>query len=381
MRLIYIYIIILALSSISTNALAQFEKPELINNATFKGFVDGKKIELFTLKNKNGIVTQITNYGGRVVNLWVPDKDGNFEDVVLGYESLDGYLSSNEIYYGALIGRYGNRIAKGKFSLSDKVYTLPTNNNENHLHGGTKGFNDVVWEAEQLDNQSLKLVYLSKDMEEGYPGNLSIEVVYTLTDKNELKIEYTAQTDVTTHVNLTHHSFFNLHGAGKGSINDHVLFINADYFTPVDSDLIPTGEIAPVVNTPMDFTKQTTIGKRVNNDFEQLNFGLGYDHNWVLNKSDNDVSLAARIVEPVSGRLMEVYTNEPGLQFYGGNFLNGSDIGKYGLSYEHRSAFCLETQHFPDTPNNNNFPSTVLHPKEDYYSVCIYKFLTENKIN
>ncbi len=350
---------------------------KLIDESSFKGLVDNNEVKLYTLKNKNGISTQITNYGGRVVNLWVPDKDGEFEDVVLGYETLDGYLKSNEIYYGALIGRYGNRLDKGKFSIGENEYTVATNNNENHLHGGIKGFNNVVWDAKQNDAHSLTLKYTSKNREEGYPGNIVVEVIYNLTDNDELKIEYKAYTDAPTVINLTHHSFFNFHGAGKGSINDHELFIDADYYTPVDKGLIPTGEIAPVKDTPMDFTQATAIGKRVNSDFEQLKFGLGYDHNWVLNPNNEKVRLAARIIEPLSGRSMEVYTNEPGLQFYGGNFLDGKDVGKYGLSYKHRTAFCLETQHFPDSPNHPNFPSTELNPGEEYYSVCIYKFLIE----
>ncbi|MCT4646671.1 MAG: galactose mutarotase [Carboxylicivirga sp.] len=349
-------------------------KYQLIDECTFKGEIDGKEVHLYTLKNKNGIVTQITNYGGRVVNLWTPDREGNYEDIVLGFGSLDGYLKSKEIYFGALIGRYGNRIDKGKFTLEGREYSLATNNNQNHLHGGIKGFNNVVWDAEQIDAYTLKLTYLSKDMEEGYPGNLAVEVLYTLTEQNELKIIYKAHTDSPTVINLTHHSFFNLHGAGKGTINDHLLYINADKYTPVNSGLIPTGEIASVDGTPMDFTKLTAIGDRVNNEFIQLKYGLGYDHNWVLNTDERQDKLAAKIVEPKSGRTIEVYTNEPGLQFYGGNFLNGQNKGKYGLSYEHRSAFCLETQHFPDSPNHPNFPSTILEPGEEYYSICVYKF-------
>lgn len=341
----------------------------------FSKTIDGKEVKLFTLKNANGYVAQITNYGGRVVTLWTPDRNGQFEDIVLGYESIDGYLNSNEIYFGALIGRYGNRIANGKFKLNDMVYTLATNNGENHLHGGVDGFNNVVWDAKLLNQQKLELTYLAKDLEEGYPGNLNVKVIYTLTDANELKIEYWATTDAPTFINLTHHSFFNLHGAGKGSINDHVLYINAEQYTPVDEGLIPTGEFLQVTGTPMDFTKATIIGQRVDEDYRQLKYGLGYDHNWVLNTAGELNKLAAKITEPKSGRSIEVYTNEPGLQFYGGNFLDGSDTGKYGLSYQHRSAFCLETQHFPDSPNHDNFPSTLLNPGEEYHSICIYKFL------
>ncbi len=349
------------------------KQPVLIDAGSFGGLADGKQVELFTLKNSNGVVTQITNFGGRVVSLWVPDKNGNFEDIVTGYETLEGYLNSNEIYYGALIGRYGNRIAKGQFVLHDTVYALVQNNDENHLHGGTKGFNDVVWDA-LPGEQTLVLTYKSPHMEEGYPGNLNVKVQYQLTDENELKIEYWATTDRPTPVNLTHHSFFNLKGDGNGTINDHVLQINADFYTPVDEGLIPIGEISPVEGTPMDFRAPTAIGERVDEDFEQLKYGLGYDHNWVLFPAESGINFAARVVEPVSGRTMEVYTNEPGLQFYGGNFLDGSDTGKNGKVYEHRTSFCLETQHFPDSPNQPDFPSTILEPGEEYYSVCVYKF-------
>ena len=320
------------------------------------------------------MVAQITNFGGRVVSLWVPDKNGNFDDIVTGYTTLDGYLNSSEIYYGALIGRYGNRIAKGQFTLNDTVYSLVQNNGENHLHGGTKGFNDVVWKASQPDGQTLVLTYTSPHMEEGYPGNLDVKVQYQLTNENELKIEYWATTDRPTPVNLTHHSFFNLKGDGNATINDHLLQINADFYTPVDDGLIPTGEISSVEGTPMDFRAPTVIGERVDADFDQLKYGGGYDHNWVLVPSETRLNFAARVVEPASGRTMEVYTNEPGLQFYGGNFLDGSDTGKYGKPYEFRTSFCLETQHFPDSPNQPEFPSTILEPGEEYYSVCVYKF-------
>jgi aldose 1-epimerase len=323
------------------------------------------------------LVAQVTNYGGRIISLWTPDKDGNFDDIVIGYNTLDGYLNSNEIYYGALIGRYGNRIAKGQFTLNDSVYTLAQNNGENHLHGGENGFNNKVWEARQLDEQTLELKYLSKDGEEGYPGNLDVTVSYQLTNDNELEIEYWAKTDKPTPVNLTQHSFFNLAGAGSGNVKDHILQINAAYYTPVDSGLIPTGEIAPVEGTPMDFRTPTAIGARENDNFEQLIFGKGYDHNWVLNKAEDDLNFAAKVLEPTTGRTLEVYTNEPGLQFYGGNFLDGSDTGKNGKVYSHRSAFCLETQHFPDSPNHPDFPSTILQPGDEYYSICVYKFGVE----
>jgi aldose 1-epimerase len=372
---------ILSIMVLTTLLISCGKTPEpqlpLIDATTFGGELDGKKVELFTLKNATGVVTQITNYGGRVVNLFVPDKDGNFEDIVLGYSSLNGYLGSNEIYYGTLIGRYGNRIANGKFMLNDSVYTLATNNGPNHLHGGIKGFNNVVWDAVQQDDRTLLLSYLSVDGEEGYPGNLQVNVTYELTDDNELKIQYWATTDKPTHVNLTHHSFFNLKGAGNGEVNDHQLMLNADYYTPVDEGLIPTGEITPVQGTPFDFRSLTVIGERIEQDDQQLVYGLGYDHNWVLNAASEGLTLAAKVVEPASRRKMEVYTNEPAIQFYGGNFLNGSDIGKYGKTYAYRGAFCLETQHYPDSPNQPAFPSTLLNPGEEYYSVCVYKFGVE----
>ncbi|MBN2773025.1 MAG: galactose mutarotase [Prolixibacteraceae bacterium] len=350
------------------------DTPELLNTVDFQKTVDGKQTDLFTLKNENGMIAQITNYGGKIVDLWVPDKNGNLGDVVTGYNNIDEYLASGEIYFGALIGRYGNRIGNASFQLNDTEYKLAANNGPNSLHGGVKGFNAVVWDAAQPDNQTLILTYLSPDMEEGFPGNLNVNVQYTLTNNNELKIEYWATTDKPTPVNLTSHSFFNLKGEGNGTINDHLLQINADLYTPVDAGLIPYGDLVAVEGTPMDFRELTAIGARVNEDFEQLKFGSGYDHNYVINKAESGLILAARVVEPVSGRTMDVYTNEPGIQFYGGNFLNGNETGKSGKPYNFRDAFCLETQHFPDSPNKENFPSTILNPGQEYYSVCIYKF-------
>ena len=369
--------VILLLAGMLFSCSKQPAQPVLIDSQNFSGTVDGKELALFTLKNSNGVVTQITNYGGRVVNLWVPDKDGNFGDVVLGDNSYDEYLNAYTSNFGALIGRYGNRIAKGQFTLNDTVYQLAINNGVNHLHGGLKGYQAVMWDASQLDGQTLELSYLSEDMEEGYPGNLQMKVLYTLTDENELKIEYWAETDKATPVNLTNHSYFNLAGEGSETILDHVMQINADYYTPVDDGLIPLGEIAPVENTPMDFREPMAIGLHVNDDFEQLKIGNGYDHNWVLNEDSNELTFAAKAVEPVSGRVLEVYTNEPGIQFYIGNFLTGDDIGKQGKPYNFRSAFCLETQHYPDSPNQENFPSTILEPGDEYYSICIYKFGVE----
>lgn len=355
----------------------ELRQPILLDKTNFSKQLNDKEIKLFTLKNNKGAVTEITNYGGKVVSLWVADKIGNYDDIVLGYPTIDGFLTAKEKYFGALIGRYGNRISEGKFTLDSIEYKLAINNGINHLHGGNIGYDAVVWDANQIDEQNLELSYLSKDMEEGYPGNLQIKVLYQLTDENELKIEYWATTDAPTVVNLTHHSFFNFHGAGNGTINDHFLQINASRYTPIDDDLIPTGELVRVDGTPFDFRKPTAIGERINEESEQMTYGYGYDHNFVLDQSAEGPTLAARVKESVSGRIMEVYTNEPGLQFYGGNFLDGSIIGKNEKPYDYRSAFCLETQHFPDSPNKPNFPSTRLNPGEDYYSVCIYKFLIE----
>jgi aldose 1-epimerase len=345
-----------------------------ISDAAFDKNIDGKQVKLYHLKGKGNLQVAITNYGGKIVSLLAPDKQGQLADVELGYDNIDQYVSTKERYYGGIVGRYGNRIAKGKFKIDGKEYTLATNNGVNHLHGGKKGFNDVVWDAEQPNDHTLKLHYLSKDGEEGYPGNLDITLTYELTDSNEVKIDYAATTDKATVVNLTNHSFFNLHGAGNGDINDHIMYINADKFTPVDSTLIPKGKLDAVKGTPMDFTTPTKIGERVDADFEQLAFGKGYDHNYVLNKTGKELSLAATVQEPVSGRFLEVWTTEPGVQFYGGNFLDGTDKGKEGKTYAHRGAFCLETQHFPDSPNQPSFPSVLLKPGETYTSTCVYKF-------
>lgn len=348
-----------------------------IDKKNFEKIVDGKPVSLYVLENEQGTVAEITNYGGKVVSLWLPDKSGNYEDVVLGHENIDDFLNAKEKYFGALIGRYGNRIAHGKFTLDGMEYTLATNNGANSLHGGNKGFDAVVWDAKQVDAQTLELTYLSKNGEEGYPGNLSVRVSYQLTDENELKIEYWATTDQSTVVNLTHHSFFNLHGAGNGTINDHLLQIHAAHYTPVDAGLIPTGEIATVEGTPFDFQESKPIGVELEIKNQQLDYGMGYDHNFVLKQNGEGLNYAAKVVEPISGRVMEVYTNEPGMQFYGGNFLDGSIVGKEDKAYEFRTAFCLETQHFPDSPNQPNFPSTRLDPGEEYYSICVYRFLVE----
>jgi len=347
----------------------------LIDPVAFQGEQDGKKVELFTLKNANGMVAQITNFGGRVVTLWAADKNGKFEDVVLGYPTFKAYQEASESYFGTLIGRYGNRIGNAQFILNDSLYKLAANNGPNSLHGGIKGYNDVVWDAVQNDESTLFLSYLSPDGEEGFPGNLQVNVTYELTNDNELKVEYKATTDKSTPVNLTQHSYFNLKGAGNGDILDHVLQINAAFYTPADSTLIPTGELAPVDGTPLDFRTPVAIGARINEDHPQLKTGKGYDHNWVLaTPSDTALTFAARVSEPASGRTMEVYTNEPGVQFYCGNFMTGKEVGKNNKVYPFRGGFCLETQHFPDSPNKPQFPSVILNPGQEYYSVCVYKF-------
>lgn len=327
--------------------------------------------ELYTLTNKNGMEVSITNYGGRVVTLKAPDRAGRMADVVLGFDNLDGYLRQNP-FFGALVGRYGNRIAKGKFTLDGREYTLARNNGENALHGGLRGFDKVYWEP-RVEGNRLLLHYLSKDGEEGYPGNLDTTVSYTLTDANELRIDYAATTDKDTVVNLTNHSYFNLAGQGEGDILSHRMMIDADRFTPVDAGLIPTGELRPVDKTPFDFRQPVEIGARINDADEQLTFGKGYDHNFVLNGHVGTLRLAARATEPKSGRVMEVLTTEPGLQFYTGNFLDGSITGK-GKVYKHRYGFCLETQHFPDSPNKPQFPSVVLKPGQKYHTTTVYRF-------
>ncbi len=350
---------------------------QLMDNQNFSKTIDGKEVSLFTLKNKNGLVSQITNFGGRVVSLWVPDKNGTFADVSIGYNNIDAYINNTETFYGALIGRYGNRICKGQFVIEEDTFKLDINDGENSLHGGSMGFHKQIWDAKQLAENKLELTYKSVDGEQGYPGNVDIKVVYELTDADELKIEYFATTDKPTHINLTNHTYFNLAGEASGTINDHLLMINAEGYTPVDAGLIPTGEIASVEGTPFDFRTPTAIGSRVNEENEQLKMGGGYDHNWVLKKDSVEVSLAATLKDPVSGRTLEVLTSEPGIQFYGGNFINGKFDGKYGKKLNFREALCLETQHFPDTPNQENFPTTLVNPGDEYHSICIYKFKAE----
>jgi aldose 1-epimerase len=348
-----------------------------IDKAPFGKLPDGQPVEIYTLKNNAGMSISIMTYGAAIVNWTAPDKNGKYEDIVLGCDSIGGYLKGVP-YFGAVVGRYGNRIAKGKFSLDGKTYTLATNNGANHLHGGVKGFDKVNWTATpiQQEEPALKLTYTSKDGDEGYPGNLSIEVIYTLQKDNSVKIDYSATTDKATVVNLTNHAYFNLAGDGK-SILDHEITLNADKFLPVDKGLIPTGELKAVKGTPFDFTKPFKIGARINDTLNtQIKFGGGYDHAWVLNQSTDSVklNLAATVTEPISGRIMEVLTTEPAIQFYTGNFLDGTINGKKSIKYAKRSALCLETEHYPDSPNQSKFPTTVLKPNEKYRTTTVYKF-------
>lgn len=341
----------------------------------FVSEVEGKPTALYVLKNKNGAEACITNYGGRLVSVMVPDKNGKMTDVVLGYDNIGQYVQSDG-NYGALIGRYGNRINQGKFTLDDIEYTLPQNNGAHCLHGGPQGYHARMWDAKQLNDQALELTYLSKDGEAGFPGNLDIKVTYTLTDDNAVGIKYEATTDKKTVVNLTNHSYFNLSGVPGSDVLDQLVMINADNYTPVDSTLIPVG-ISPVDGTPLDLRTPVVIGKQINDPFQQLQFGRGYDLNWVLNTNGDKNVLAAKAYSPTSGIALEVYTNEPGIQFYTGNFMDGKDTGKHGVLYPHRGALCLETQHYPDSPNHPDFPSVVLNPGEKYLSECIYKFTVE----
>ena len=346
-----------------------------LNADSFKTEIDGKQVGLYTLKNKNNAEAIFTNYGGRLVSLIMPNKDGKMVDVVVGFKSVADYENSTEPYFGATIGRYGNRIAKGKFSLDGTTYSLATNNGQNTLHGGKKGYQYVVWDAKQPNEQTLELHYLSKDGEENFPGNLDVKVTYTLTDDNELKMDYEATTDKKTVVNLTNHAFFNLNGEGSGTILDHMVTIYGDKYIPVDSTLIPKGTIDAVAGTPFDFTKPETIGKRIEEVNEQLTFGKGYDHNYVLDKTPAaGMYHAATVKGDKSGIVMDVYTQEPGLQFYSGNFMQSKNTFKGGSKDDFRTAFAMETQHFPDSPNQPTFPSTELKPGEVYKTSSIYKF-------
>ncbi|HVO72673.1 MAG TPA: aldose epimerase family protein [Ignavibacteriaceae bacterium] len=370
---ICILLYLILFSQANSNAQTKIEK------RLFGTLPDGREVYAYTLKNSSGMKAEIIQFGAIVRTLSVPDRNGKFSDIVLGYDDLKSYENQNA-YFGSIVGRYGNRIAKGKFTLDGKDYQLTVNSPPNHLHGGVAGFSKVLWNAQPVDNPenpALKLTYVSKDGEEGYPGTVTITVTYTLTKDNELRIDYKGTTDKTTIFNPTHHSYFNLTGDPTNTILDHELMINADTFTPVDANLIPTGELKKVEGNPFDFRKPEKIGARINEKDEQLRFGRGYDHNWVLNGYNKSVRLSATVYDPKSGRYMEVLTDQPGLQFYSGNFLDGSAKGKNGISYGHRTGLCLEAQVFPDSPNKKNFPSAVLKPGETYHQTTIYKFSTK----
>ena len=365
-------LLVLLLASCALVAQAQ----ATVTKESFGKTAEGENVDLYTLRNAHGVEAKITNYGGIVTSLKVPDRSGKFDDVVLGFNDLDSYLKGHP-YFGAIIGRYGNRIAKGRFTLNGVEYKLAVNNGENHLHGGIKAFDKVVWtgkESKTPAGPALTLTYLSKDGEEGYPGNLNVTVVYTLTNNDELRIDYTATTDKDTVTNLTHHSYFNLAGEGNGDILNHRVMINATRFVPTDAGSIPTGELRNVAGTPFDFRKMFAIGARINQDEEQLKLGNGYDHTWIINGRPGALRLAAQAFEPTSGRRMQVWTTEPGMQFYTGNFLDGTLTGKSGKIYQRRYGFCFETQHYPDSPNHPSFPTTTLKKGATYRSTTIYKF-------
>jgi aldose 1-epimerase len=356
-------------------SMAKDASGSAISRAPFGNTSGGIAVELYTLRNGQGMEAKIATYGGIVTHLTAPDRKGQYSDIVLGYDKVDDYIKGSP-YFGALIGRYGNRIAKGQFTLNGTKYQLAVNNGPNSLHGGNVGFDKVVWKVAKSEVVSqgpqLTLTYVSKDGEEGYPGNLQVTALYTLTEDNALRVDYTATTDKDTVVNLTQHSYFNLRG--EGDILGHQVQINADRFTPVDSTLIPTGELKPVTGTPFDFRKSTAIGARIEGSEEQLKFGKGYDHNWVVNKTAGALAIVATVYEPQTGRVLEVSSTEPGLQFYSGNFLDGSNVGKGGRVYKFRTGFCMEPQHFPDSPNQPGFPSTVLKPGQTYKNTIVYKF-------
>lgn len=352
---------------------------QIINEADFKGTFKGKETALYTLKNKNGLVAQVTNFGAKIVSLFVPDRDGNFVDVVQGYNTIEEWIKGNA-YFGATCGRVANRIAKGKFTIDGVEYQLPINNGPNSLHGGPEGFSNQMYEADGVietdGQQSVSMKYVSVDGEEGYPGTVTFTITFSLNDDNEFRLDYHATTDKATHVNIASHSFFNLEGEACQQIDDHIIMINANSFTPTDETNVPTGEILPVEGTPFDFREPKVVGKDIDADDEQIKYGVGYDHNFVLDKPLNEMGLAAVYTEPKSGRVMEVYTTQPGVQFYSNNWMDGTDKGKSGIGYEKRSSLCLETQHFADSANKPNFPTTLLKPGEDYKHTCIHKFAT-----
>ena len=376
----HLFVLLLFVVSAALAQEAAMAKGKLqVRKETFGKTADGKPVDLYTLTNSNGLEVRAMTYGGIIVSIRVPDRKGKLADVVLGHDNFDGYLV-NPPYFGAIVGRYANRIANGTFTLDGVKYTLPKNDGQNTLHGGLIGFNKVIWEAKEFKNAKgvgVAFNYLSKDGEEGFPGNLKVKVSYTLTNENQLIIDYEATTDKATPLNLTQHTYFNLAGEGNGDILGHEVMLNADRFTPAEKTLIPTGEIRPVKETPLDFTTPTTIGSRINDNYEQLVIGHGYDHNFVIKRKDNSITLAARAREPNSGRVLEVYTTEPAVQLYSGNFLDGTLVGKQGHAYKKRDGFCLETQHFPDSPNHPDFPSTILRPGTTFRSQTVFKFSAE----
>ncbi|HAO77634.1 MAG TPA: galactose-1-epimerase [Verrucomicrobia subdivision 3 bacterium] len=370
---------LLAVSLVGCATMSSSNKSSTITKADFGKTSEGQAVEIYTLHNSKGAEARIMTYGGIVQSLSMPDKNGKFADVVLGFDNLQGYIDKTP-YFGALIGRYGNRIGGAKFTLEGNTYTLATNNGPNTLHGGLKGFDKVVWTAKPsvgIRGPQLVLAYFSKDGEEGFPGNLEVTAIYTLTEDNELKLEFAATTDRPTVVNLTHHSYFNLAGQGNGDILGHIVYINSDKTTPVDSGLITTGEFKSVDGTPFDFRKPTAIGARINDPDPVLQYGPGYDHNWVVNKPLGQFGLQARVEEPASGRVMEVWSDEPGLQFYAGNFLDGTLKGKGGVAYQIHTGFAMEPQHYPDSPNKPNFPSVELKPGQTFHNTIVYKFSAE----
>ena len=367
-------LIVMALATTLMASCVKNDAPALFPKENFETTVDGKEVSLYTLK-AGDITMQVTNFGGRVVALWTPDRDGKLEDIVLGYNNIENYVNNpGERFLGAVVGPYANRIADGTYTIGEEVYNFPKNNNGQTLHGGLKGLDMVVWDVKSVNENSIELFYLRPDGQDGMPGNLSITMTYTLTPENEFKVDYSATTDKATHVNISHHSFFNLKGEGNGTIENLEMVINASATTPVNEVLIPSGEIADVTGTPFDFREPHLIGERINADNEQLNFGKGYDHNWVLDRKGDGVEFAASVYEANSGRFMSVYTDQPGMQFYSGNFFDGTTKGKYDRELRFRESIALETQKFPDTPHHDNFPSTLLNPGDTYTHICIYKF-------
>jgi len=348
-----------------------------LKKSDFQNLVDGKDVDLYILTNKKGLEMSVTNYGAKIVSLHVPGRDGKMTDVVLGHNTINEYLSSKEPYFGGVCGRVANRIAKGKFTLDGIEYQLAINNGPNHLHGGLKGFNAVVWDALQTNSQTIELTYVSPDGEEGYPGTLTTKITYKLTDDNAVQMDYEAQTDKATILNLTNHSYFNLSGAGDPYIGDHLLTIDADTYLPTDDTNIPYGNADPVAGTPMDFLTPYTIGERIGEDFQQLVFGKGYDHTYILNKEENELSFCAKAISPKTGIAMDVLTTEPGVQLYTGNWMTGEFVAKNGQRYPMRSAFCLETQHYPDSINKPQYPTVVLRPENTFKSQTLFKFYTE----